>query len=574
MISPNPFDKKKYPYCHAGHKYAQDIVGLKIPACKYVIGACNRYFNDLIRAKDKSNTFYFDSEYAERYLRIVQNFEHVKGKWKTDKIVYQPWQLWIWMNIMGWKNRVDDRRRIRVAHVEIPRGNAKSAMASQCSLFFLALDDPKGNEISTFATKTEQARIVLDSARSMAKKSKSYLKKTGVKVLAHQITHPASESKMRAMAADGKTLDGLNDILAVLDELHAMNRVIFDVISSGMSKRNDSLLLCITTAGFDTDSVGADQSAYVKKLCSGEIQDDQMFGVVYTIDEGDDIFEETSWIKANPGWGDSVDPVTFRAKAQKAKEVPADQPSFKVKHLNQWISEARAYFDLEAFDKCANPNLKLEDFKGQKAILAMDMASKIDLTSLSLIFRKEILNSDGQKVFKYTLFDDSFIPEERAKKVKSTLYDNAIGNGYLTATKGSAIHYPFIKERILRYKNDFQIIAIPYDPWSATEIAQTLTQEGLELLEFRQNTSNLSEPTKRLDALFREGLCEHNGSPILRWAIGNVVCKEDANSNIFPRKSHEKLKIDPAIAAIMGLAVWIQEDNTGSVYEQQGIDFF
>ena len=123
-----------------------------------------------------------------------------------------------------------------------------STMASQAALYFLALDNPNGNYISTVATKKDQARIVLDSARAMAKKNISYLKHTGVNVLAHTIVHPASNSIVRALAADSKSMDGLKDVLAICDELHAMDRDVFEVISSGMSKRKDSLLLCITTA--------------------------------------------------------------------------------------------------------------------------------------------------------------------------------------------------------------------------------------------------------------------------------------------------------------------------------------
>ena len=84
-------------------------------------------------------------------------------------------------------------------------------------------------------------------------------------------------------------------------------------------------------------------------------------------------------------------------------------------------------------------------------------------------------------------------------------------------------------------------------------------------------TGNLSEPMKMLDALIREGKFRHNGDPILRWCLGNVVAKADHNDNVFPRKSHEALKIDVAVALIMALAGWIQNDSEGSIYEEQGM---
>ena len=85
------------------------------------------------------------------------------------------------------------------------------------------------------------------------------------------------------------------------------------------------------------------------------------------------------------------------------------------------------------------------------------------------------------------------------------------------------------------------------------------------------NTANLSEATKLLDALIRQGRIVHNGSPLLRWCLGNVVAKEDAAGNVFPKKSNEKLKIDPIVALIMAIAAWTQEDDNTSSYETRGI---
>jgi phage terminase large subunit-like protein len=310
--------------------------------------------------------------------------------------------------------------------------------------------------------------------------------------------------------------------------------------------------------------VGFSQSFYAKKVATGEVEDDQFFSAVYTLDETDDIFDPANWIKANPGYGDSVDPVTFEAKAKKAQEVQSDLANFKVKHLNIWLSEARAYYDTNKWDACADPTIKMEDFKGQKCIVGVDLASKIDLTSLGFIFKKED---------KFYIFDKSYIPEATVKDVRSSLYEDCIGSGHLISTKGEAIHYPHIKEELLNIHKEYKIMEALYDPWNATSFAQDLSKERIEMVEFRFNTANLSEPTKHLDALIRQGRIVHNGSPLLRWCLGNVVCKEDAAGNVFPRKSHEKLKIDPIIALLMALASWMQKEKKESIYEEKGLRF-
>lgn len=552
------FNPNVHPNCASGHQYALDVVAGNIVACKYVKGACERYLRD-VETKDKG--WYFDADAAEKYLRSVQKFNHVIGHWQTKNIIYEPWQKWVWMNIMGFKIVDTGFRRFRIAHVEIARGNAKSAMASQAALYFLALDDPNGNQISTVATKKDQARIVLDSARLMARKNASYLKHTGVKVLAHSLSHPSSGSVVRSLASEHSGLDGLNDILAILDELHAMKRETFEVIYSGMSKRADSLTLCITTAGKDVHSVGCSQSAYAKKVALGEEFDEQFFSAVYTLDEGDDWEDEKIWIKANPNLGVSVDVTTLRAKINKALVTPADIPGIKIKHLNLWIGEAEAFYDPAIWDKCADPTLKIEDFKNVPCRLGLDLASHIDITSRAMVFRKDGI---------YYIFDRSYLPEETVDSVRNDLYDLCVERGYLIKTPGAAINYDHIQKEAEEFAKEYRVIECLYDAWNATETAQRLSNK-IEMVKIAMNVANFSEPMKKLDALMRSGKIRHNGSPLLRWCLANVVAKEDHNGNVFPRKSHTKLKIDPIIAILMALAGWLQDEDVQSIYEERGI---
>lgn len=554
----NPFDPKKYPNCFRGHEYALDVISKKVVACKYIISACERYLRDL---ENKEAIFYFDPDAAEKYLRLVQKFEHVKGKWPTKNMVYEPWQCWVFMNIFGFKNKDTGFRRFRTAHLEIGRGNGKSPLAGAAVLFCLALDEPNGNMISCVATKTEQAKIVLNEARGMAKKNPSFTSANGVKVLAHTITHDQSNSIARALSSDDKGLDGLNDVLAVIDELHVVSRDIYEVITSGMSKRKDSLLLCITTAGSNTDSVGFYQSDFAKKVATGEFEDEYFFAAVFTIDKEDYWADEGVWIKANPNLGVSVDIDSLRTKVQKALVTPSDIPNLRIKHFNQWISEANAFFDLGAWDKCEDKTLKIEDFKGKEVRIGLDMASHVDIASLGYVFKEKDI---------YYLFDKSFLPEDTVKQKNNPFYEHVISDGSLVQTKGAVISYDMFKKILKEDRKNFRISEVNFDPWNSTNLAQDLSDE-IEFVKFPMTTANLSEPMKRLDSLMKEGKIKHNGSSLLRWCLGNVVAKEDHNGNVFPRKSHERLKIDPIVAILMALASWLANDTGESVYSTRGI---
>jgi hypothetical protein len=60
--------------------------------------------------------------------------------------------------------------------------------------------------------------------------------------------------------------------------------------------------------------------------------------VIYTIDEEDDPFVESSWAKANPNWGVSVLRDDMEAAARKAATMPSAQNNFLTKRLNVWVN--------------------------------------------------------------------------------------------------------------------------------------------------------------------------------------------------------------------------------------------
>jgi len=551
------------PNVNKGHQYALDILAGKITANIYIVAACERYLRDIKTWQENPDTnYYFRADIAERFLTLVQKFKHAIGKWDTDYIIYEPWQHWVWMNILGWYSKETGNRKYRTAHLEVARGQGKSCMASQAAIYFMRLDNPQGNHVSCAATRREQATIVLNSARIMAGSNKEFLKQTGVKVLAHQIVHTPTDSHIKAVSSEAGGLDGKSDVLVIADELHAMKKNTFETLDSGMSKRRDSLLLCITTAGYDVEGVGFSQSCYAKKVALGEVNDETFFSAVYCIDEKDDPFDEKNWIKANPNFGISVDPINFRAKALKARENPQDLANFKIKHLNLWISEAHAFFDINKWDACANKNLRIESFANEKCMVGIDIASKIDLTAFGFVFKRNN---------KYYIFSKSYIPEVTAKEAKNSIYPECIGKGFLTATKGEAINYAQLESDLLIMSRQYRFDSVFYDPWNAASFSQNMAQQRLNMVEFRMTTANFSETMKSLDAAIRSGNVEHDGNPILRWCMSNVVAKEDANGNVFPRKGHEKLKIDIAISILMAFAGFIQQKTETSVYESRGI---
>jgi phage terminase large subunit-like protein len=178
---------------------------------------------------------------------------------------------------------------------------ARPPLASSQRCISLAAEKEGGAEVYSAARIRDQAKVAFSIAQQMARKNPAFLNKLGVDVLAHRIIQQSSASFFEAVSSDADSLDGKNVHFGLIDELHAhRTRDVYDAIETGAGKRDQSLLWAITTAGSDKTGIAYEQRAYVLNILKGTVVDESFFGVVYTVDEGDDWTEESTWIKANP----------------------------------------------------------------------------------------------------------------------------------------------------------------------------------------------------------------------------------------------------------------------------------
>jgi hypothetical protein len=102
------------------------------------------------------------------------------------------------------------------------------------------------------------------------------------------------------------------------------------------------------------------------------IEDEQRFGIIYTIDVDEDgkledWTTEEALIKANPNFGVSVDAEFLLAEQRDAIRDPRKQATFQTKHLNLWVQSASPWLPMHALEGLGDKSLKLEDFAGEPA---------------------------------------------------------------------------------------------------------------------------------------------------------------------------------------------------------------
>ena len=530
------------------NRYVRNILSGKVDACKWVKLACERWQNDYKRAEE-GWLYQYNAKKADKFCLFVEKMPHIKGKWakNKEKIRLEDWQCFIYCNVFGWYSVKTGERRFRVVYTEVPRKNAKSTMSAPVAMNLGFMDNEPGAEVYTTATKREQARIVFNIARRMAQRESGWRKKFNVEVGKHAIFNDLTDSKMEPLSADYSSLDGLNIYAAVVDELHAhKNRELFEVIETGTGARTQPLLWLITTAGTDRAGICYEQRTYCTKILERIFQDETYFAIIYTIDKDDDWTKEKSWKKANPNYGISVNPDDLRRKAKKAMNTPSAVNGFLTKHLDVWVNAGEAWMDMRQFEQCAG-QVKIEEFLGEPCYVGIDLASKLDIASMYVMFTR--VEDDGLP--HYYFFGRNYLPEDQIEESPNAQYAGWAKTGDLITTSGSIIDYEVIETDLDQWQEDFLIEEVCYDPFQATQFATRADSRDFVMVEVGATVKNFSEPMKEMEASVIDGRFHFNNDPVLAWAVSNVVCHTDLKDNVFPRKELPQNKIDPVIACLM-----------------------
>ncbi len=545
-------------YTTLARHYAEAVVAGDLPACRWVQLACQRQLNDLARFKGKGSPFQFNPKLldkngrqfhpADNLCAFIERLPHVKGPLAGEPIKLEPWQAFILTTVFGWV-KPTGLRRFRRSYIEVPRGNAKSTLSSAVALYMLAADREGGAEVYSLATTRDQARIVFGDAQTMARKSAGFRSRFGVAVGAHNMHVLASGSKFEALSAEGSTLDGLNIHFGCVDELHAhKTRTVYDVVETGTGKRNNSLLWVITTAGSNRAGICYEVRTFVTRMLDGVFEDDSQFGIIYGLDDGDDWTSDSALIKANPNWGISVQPEVLLPLQAKAMQMPSATNNFKTKHLNEWVNADTAWMDMRAWDACSDATLDLDDFAGHPCWIGLDLASKTDIAAMVLVFRHPEIAGG------FAVFGRYYLPEDTVNGSSNSQYSGWMRAGRLTVTPGNVIDFGWIEADLIDFASRFEIQAVAFDPFQATQLSTRMLEEGLPMIEVRPTVLNFSEPMKTVEALVLQRKLLHDNDPVLTWMASNVVAHLDAKDNIYPRKERPENKIDGIVALIMAIS--------------------
>jgi len=509
----------------------------------------------------------YDEKRAEKVKNFIARLKHSKGIYAGQDFVLQSWQ---WEKIIkplyGTLNP-DGSRQYRTCLVMEARKNGKTTLAAALALYHLFADREQGGEIYSAAVDKDQASLVFNEAAAMVRNNPILSGKCKIIDSQKRIVRYKTNSFYRAIPADAASAHGYNASCIIYDEMHAAaNRNLFDVLSTSMGARQQPLLLIISTAGYDKNSILYEQYSYAQKVSRGIIKDKTFLPVIFEVAENENWEDEANWYKANPALGTFRNLDEMRSFYTKAKENPAEINNFRRLYLNQWTSQETRWIDVSKWDLCPS-KIDLKRLKGQACYGGLDLSSTTDLTSFVLVF------PDTLEVLPFF-----FIPRERMAEIEKrdrVPYSEWAREGFINITKGNVVDYSFVKKTIIDSLDTYQVQAIAYDRWNSSHMVQELIAEGdIKMVPIGMGYGSMNAPTKYLEALVLDKKINHGANPVLRWNFDNVMISTDSAGNIKPDKAKSTQKIDGIVALIMSLDRVMRNEETTSIYETEKIKTF
>jgi phage terminase large subunit-like protein len=546
----------------AAHPSAQ--YALEVTQGKRVVGqaerqACERHLADLAVSQGDTNfPWVFDETRAERIFSWFRYCRHVEGPLAGRPIELQPFQLFDLGCMFGWVHRETRERRFQKAFITEARKNAKTTILAGVALYLMVGDQEESPDVYCAAVDRDQARIMYRAAMAMARKSPEM--RGRLKIRDYELAHRTRGGQMVALSRDKQNKDGLKPHGAIIDEYHAhVTSEIYDLLWSAWGSRSQALMAIITTAGMDTESPCYKEYQYCKQILSGAVRNDRYFVMIREMDPDDDEHDPANWIKANPlRAGTPAGLARLKEQHDEAFDShdPAKIRTFRVKNLNRWVHGTEDNFMGEFMDRWDGLALVPDEFwqlvKGMPAVVGVDLAKKIDLTADAFLFALP----DGRVAISAC----GFMPEETLKRHEQTdriPYREWAQAGWLQLTEGDVTDYHRVQTHIqdMQLEHDLSVHEVCYDPYNATHFATELADLGYTCIEIRQGVRTLSEPTKLFRELVATGKLVHDGSPLLKWCVGNAVQVTDTNENIKLSKETrgDTRRIDLLAAAIDAL---------------------
>lgn len=460
--------------------------------------------------------------YGDRVASFAENWVvQTKGRWASKALVLEPWQhAWLDELFLVYE---DGSPVYREALLGISRKNGKSTLSAVLALYMLLASGEQGPEVYVAAGSRDQARIVFGQAQEMVEASPRL--RDWLTVRRDTIICRSNNGVFRVLAADAGTNYGLNPSGVVIDELHVhRNPELYYSLTTGQLAREAPLVVSITTAGFDRNTICYDLYDRGKQLKDegglSAMRREAFYFKWYEAPPTATADDPTGWEAANPSsWIKEED------LAREQRRLPDNV--FRRLHLNQWTETDDAWLKPHEWDSCRG--VPVFD-PGDASYMALDVGTKRDSSAILWAQWHGSELHIGHRI----LTPEAMGPTFGIADVRNILI-------------AEARQHPALKE-------------IAHDPWGFRESAEMMLDDGWPIVEFPQGAGRMEPASNTLYELVRERRLVHDGDRLLREQVLAAVTAptERGGWKISKRKSLERIDAAVALAMVADRAVTLR----------------
>jgi phage terminase large subunit-like protein len=396
----------------------------------------------------------------------------------------------------------------RYAYVGLPRKNGKSTLGAALALYALVALGEHGAQVFSCAGDRKQASIVFDEAKRMVQQSDL---REVVRVQRWHLEGPR-DSVYRVLSADAELQQGLNPSFVIFDEVHVQpNRDLWDAMVLGMGARERPMIVGITTAGFDRQSLAWD---LYERGRNGEL----FYWWREPADPNCDWTDPASWAEANPALGDFLH---LEALEEDVKVTP--ESSFRRYHLNQWTTTHSAWLPHGTWSACE------------------DRTRIVDPSEPVVLFLDGSWANDSTGIVGATIRAPHHL-------FKVGLWTPDPGLGHIDMAK--------VERGVRDALAAYNVRQVAFDPRGFQDFFARFEAEGVPVIEWPTNSLNRMVPA--CEEFYRAVLAKtitHDGDDDLARHLANAVLKEDQYGPRIVKESRTSArKIDLAVCAVGALA--------------------
>ena len=533
-------------------QYAEDCISGKEITTFEVKTQCEWFLEDLNKQKNESYPYYFDTKAIKivegvlKLLNYATGLNEIVGKNILEGL--ENFQAFFIANIFGWRYKTDSKKyRYREVVLFIARKNTKTFLAALIFII-LMLTESDYSEFYSICLDRDLAGEVKKAIAQILSVSPLVGQYFNIpKTLSGRLECTLTHSFYQPRTAEANRNNSIKPSAFIADEFGAMkDNSNVGAMKTGQLSVKNPLMFKLTTAYAEDKSIMLDELEYLKKIYKGLEIDERLFALVYYATE-EHLWDDIGLQMANPLRVEE-NYEEIRDNRKKALAKPSEREEYLTKNMNYFMpsNSGESYIELDKLRLCQNTR-GVFDWKDKEVYLGIDLAMSNDNTSVSMV------TMEDDVIFAKSW---AFIPKDRIEeknKKERTDYKRFIDEGSCFACGNQVISYEFVENFIINLEKEYgvHVIQIGYDRFNCISTANKLESAGFEVVEVKQHSSVLHQPTKWLQESILQRKFSYDGDKLYEINFQNAKCTEDTNLNKYVNKKKSSGKVDMVVSTII-----------------------